>query len=64
MNTDILEGKWHEIKGNLKAKWGKLTDDDMMKIEGNHEELYGLLQKKYGMNKDEIEKQLEDIVKH
>ena len=47
----------------IKQKWGKLTDDDLKKAEGNAEELSGLIQKKYGMAKDEVEKNIEDLVK-
>ena len=48
MNEDILKGKWKEIKGEAKQKWGKLTDDDLAQVEGKEEELLRLLQKRYG----------------
>ena len=48
MNEDILKGKWLEIKGRVKEKWGKLTDNDLGEIEGKGEKLLGLLRKKYG----------------
>jgi uncharacterized protein YjbJ (UPF0337 family) len=62
MNADILKGKWKEIKGDVKAKWGKLTDDDLTEIEGNQEKLVGILQKKYGYGKDEAEREYEDFI--
>ena len=46
MNEDILKGKWQEIKGRVKEKWGKLTDNDLGEIEGKGEKLLGSLQKK------------------
>jgi uncharacterized protein YjbJ (UPF0337 family) len=48
MNEDILKGKWQEIKGRVKEKWGKLTDNDFGENEGKSEKLLGLLRKKYG----------------
>ena len=47
MNADILEGQWKEIKGEVKQKWGKLTDDDLAQVEGKEEQLLGLLQKMF-----------------
>ena len=43
MNADILKGQWKEIKGEVKQKWGKLTDDDLTQIEGKEEQILGLL---------------------
>ena len=57
MNEDILKGKWKEIKGSVKAKWGNLTDDDLTEIEGMQEKLLGLLQTKYGYSKDKTEQE-------
>jgi uncharacterized protein YjbJ (UPF0337 family) len=48
MNEDILKGKWLEIKGRVKEKWGKLNNNDFVEIEGRGEKLLGLLQKRYG----------------
>lgn len=55
MTTDILEGKWKQIKGKVKQQWGKLTDDEIDQIEGKQEELVGLLQERYGYAKEEAE---------
>jgi uncharacterized protein YjbJ (UPF0337 family) len=46
MNEDVLKGKWKELKGGVKEKWGKLTDDDLTQVEGNKEKLLGLLKQK------------------
>ncbi len=60
MNKDILEGKWEQVKGNIQKKWGKLTDDDLDVINGDATILAGKLQEKYGLTKDEIQKELKD----
>lgn len=48
---DILQGKWHELKGKARHQWGKLTDDDFAKLSGKTEELAGALQQRYGYSK-------------
>ncbi len=53
MNIDIIKGYCKEVKGKLKQKWGALTDDEIGKMQGNFEELSGILRKKYGYKKDE-----------
>lgn len=58
MNKDTFQGKWHEMKGKIKEKWGKLTDDDITQIDGRREKLLGTLQKKYGYAKEIAEKEL------
>jgi uncharacterized protein YjbJ (UPF0337 family) len=45
---DILQGRWHELKGQLKRRWGKLTDDDIAKLSGKQEELVIALRRRYG----------------
>ncbi|MGD1075643.1 MAG: CsbD family protein [Thermodesulfovibrionales bacterium] len=62
MNADILKGKWKEIKGEVKAKWGKLTDDDLTEIEGHEDKLVGLLQQRYGYAKDKAEQEYKDFM--
>lgn len=64
LNKDVLKGKWKEIKGDIKAKWGDLTDDELTEIEGNEEKLVGILQKKYGYSRDEAEKEYRDFMGH
>lgn len=63
MNEDILKGKWHEIKGDVKKTWGKLTDDDMTVIDGQSEKLLGLLQTKYGYQKEVAQKEYDEFLK-
>ncbi len=60
MNSDQMEGKWKQIKGALKTKWGKLTDDDLKIIEGNRDQLTGVVQERYGVAKEEAQKQVDE----
>ena len=60
MNSDQLQGKWKQLKGSVKEKWGKLTDDDLEVIAGNQEQLQGKIQEKYGITKEEAAKQIRD----
>jgi uncharacterized protein YjbJ (UPF0337 family) len=62
MKKDILKGKWKEMKGAIKEKWGKLTDDDLTEMEGKEEKLLGLLQKRYGYTEDKARKEYNDFI--
>lgn len=66
MNTDILQGKWQQLKGEARIKWGKLTDDDLDQIEGQREKLVGKLRERYGLARDRAERDVDDwlITKH
>ena len=55
MNEDIFKGKWKELKGSVKEKWGDLTDDEIAEVEGKTEKLVGILQAKYGYSKDKAQ---------
>ena len=59
--NDKLKGNWNVIKGNLKQKWGDLTDDELLYEEGKEEELLGRIQKKTGETKDSINKFIENM---
>lgn len=61
MTTLNLKGNWNELKGQLKQKYGQLTDDDLTFAEGKEEELLGRIQKRLGKNKDEVRKMIEDL---
>ena len=61
MNWDRVEGDWKQIKGKVQQQWGKLTNDDMDVIEGNRTELLGAIQKRYGVAKDEAERQVDSF---
>jgi uncharacterized protein YjbJ (UPF0337 family) len=58
MNWDRIEGNWKQVTGRIKAQWGKLTDDDLDVVAGRREQLAGKIQERYGVAKDEAEKQL------
>ena len=59
MNWDVIEGKWKQFKGEAQVQWGKLTNDDLDRIEGNRDKLVGAIQERYGIEKDEAEKQVD-----
>ena len=61
MNTDIAKGKWKQLKGQIQQKWGDFTDDDVDRIEGRREEFVGMMQEKYGMSRDEAERNFDDL---
>jgi uncharacterized protein YjbJ (UPF0337 family) len=63
MNTDILEGKWKQLRGEIRETWGELTDDELDQIAGKRDKLAGRLQEKYGWSKDEAERQIDDFVR-
>jgi uncharacterized protein YjbJ (UPF0337 family) len=60
MNWDQIEGKWKQMKGTLRDKWGKLTDDDLERIGGNKDKLVGALQERYGWERDQAERESEN----
>jgi uncharacterized protein YjbJ (UPF0337 family) len=59
MNWDRIEGNWKQLKGKAKARWGKLTDDQFDVIAGKREQLVGRIQEKYGIAKEDAEKQVD-----
>lgn len=63
MNKDILKGKLQQVKGTLKKQWGKLTDDDIMRIEGDANQLQGIIQERYGVEKEEAQRQIDAFMK-
>lgn len=63
MNWDQMEGKWKQYSGKVKEKWGKLTDDDLEVIRGRREQLIGKIQERYGIVKQEAEKQVDEFAR-
>ena len=55
MNSQRMSGSWQQMKGKVKEKWGKLTDDDLKVIEGKRDQLAGILEKRYGYAKEQAE---------
>lgn len=62
MDTNSLEGRWKQVRGQVLAEWGDLTKDDAKLIEGNREKLVGIIQAKYGDTKDAIERKLDHMM--
>jgi len=60
MNWDRVQGNWKQLKGEAKRQWGKLTDDELDQAEGNREKLAGKIQERYGIAKDEAERQIDE----
>jgi len=61
MNEQIMKGNWMTLKGKVKEKWGKLTDDELDVIHGRTDQLAGALMKRYGYAKEEAERQIEEF---
>jgi uncharacterized protein YjbJ (UPF0337 family) len=60
MDANVFKGSWRQFKGELKKKWGELTDDDLTEAEGGYDKFLGVVQKRYGERKDEVKKWAED----
>ena len=58
MNTDTFAGQWKQLKGEVKTRWGKLTDDDLAQAEGNYDKLLGAIQERYGYARDRAEREM------
>ena len=63
MNWDQVKGSWHQLKGRAREQWGKLTDDEIERIGGSRETLAGLIQEKYGVAREEAERQADEWTK-
>ncbi len=61
INWDQIKGNWTQVKGKAQQQWGKLTNDDLDVIQGKREELVGKIQERYGIAKEEAEKQADDF---
>lgn len=60
MDKNQFKGGWRQFKGELKKKWGQLTDDDLLEAEGDYEKFLGVVQKRYGDKKDEVKRWADD----
>jgi uncharacterized protein YjbJ (UPF0337 family) len=60
MNWDQIKGKWMQYRGKAKEQWGNLTDDDLDRAAGSKDQLVGRIQEKYGIAKEEAERQVDD----
>jgi uncharacterized protein YjbJ (UPF0337 family) len=61
MTNFRLKDEWNEVKGKIKQAYGELTDDDLIYVEGQHDELLGRLQKKLGKTKEEVRRFIESL---
>lgn len=61
MNKDTAGGKWKQMRGKIKEKWGELTDDEIDQAEGNKDYLVGKVQERYGLSREEAQKQLDQL---
>lgn len=59
MNQHILQGKWKELRGGFKKQWGKLTDDDVRRIQGSLDQITGIIQQRYGYTKERAEHEID-----
>lgn len=64
MNWDVIEGNWTQYKGQVKAQWGKLTNDHLDVIAGKRDQLAGQIQESYGIAQDEADKQIKAFQKY
>jgi uncharacterized protein YjbJ (UPF0337 family) len=59
--ADIAEGKWKQMKGSVREKWGELTDDDLDQVAGRREQLVGKIQERYGYEKKRAEREVDEL---
>lgn len=62
MNRDTMKGQWKQMQGEVKRRWSKLTDDEVGEMEGNFEKLAGKVQERYGYQKEEAEREVDDFL--
>ena len=63
MTSDQLEGKWKQVKGEVREKWGQLTDDDIHVISGRRDQLIGRIQERYGIAKEAATREVDTFLK-
>ena len=62
MNRDTFGGQWRQMQGEMKRRWGKLTDDELTEIEGNADKFLGKLQEHYGYGREQAEREFDDFL--
>jgi uncharacterized protein YjbJ (UPF0337 family) len=62
MNKDMMKGQWKQMKGEVKRRWGMLTDDELDQAEGDFDKLVGRIQERYGYHRDQAERELNDFL--
>ena len=61
MNEDTIKGQWKQLKGKAKEAWGDLTDDELTQVEGNADQLSGLVQERYGRTREDADREVKDF---
>jgi uncharacterized protein YjbJ (UPF0337 family) len=61
MNWEHMKANWNQAKGEIKARWGDLTDDDLTRISGEMDKLVGVIQERYGITKEEAQRQVDSM---
>ncbi len=61
MNRQQIKGNWNQMKGAVKQKWGQLTDDDLIEVEGDYDRLVGKIQERTGDSEENIKKWMDDL---
>ncbi|HEX7121246.1 MAG TPA: CsbD family protein [Gemmatimonadaceae bacterium] len=64
MNSDQMRGRWKEMKGRIREKWGQLTDDELDQVGGRWDQLVGLVQRRYGTAREDAEREVNDLRRH
>jgi len=59
MNSDVIKGQWKQLQGKIRQHWGRLTDDDIARINGDKDILVGRIQELYGRTREEAEEELD-----
>ena len=59
MNEDVLNGQWKQAKGHVREWWGKVTDDDVDRINGKSEQMVGVLQERYGWTRERAQQEMD-----
>jgi uncharacterized protein YjbJ (UPF0337 family) len=62
MDSDVLKGRWKQISGGIKERWGELTNDEVQEVEGNRDKLIGKLQEKYGYSRERAEREVHEFL--
>jgi uncharacterized protein YjbJ (UPF0337 family) len=61
MNSDQMKGNWNQFVGKAKEKWGRLTSDDWQVVEGKRDQIVGKIQERYGITREEAQRQLDEF---
>jgi uncharacterized protein YjbJ (UPF0337 family) len=62
VNADVIKGKWHQLKGDIRHRWGKLSDNDLDDVHGDFDEFIGKLQERYGYARDRARRELNEFM--